>query len=53
MKIIITYVKPPVPDQSNDWQAVLEGEEEYGPAGHGETWIDAVQDLLDQKQEGL
>jgi hypothetical protein len=42
------FVYPPIPDRSNDWSAVIDGDEEFGPYGRGETKEAAINNLLDQ-----
>lgn len=49
MKIITTYVHPPLPVRTSDWSAHYDGDEE-GHVGWGATEADAVADLLDKAQ---
>ena len=49
-KIIITYVYPPIPIRSFDWQAYYDGYEE-GACGWGSTPKLALDDLLEQDDE--
>lgn len=50
-KIITTYVYPPIPIRSMDWQAHYEDREEFGPYGHGPTEQAAIQDLTENYEE--
>lgn len=49
-KIITTFVYPPIPIRTCDWQAVYDGDEPndngYMPIGHGRTEVDAINDLV-------
>ena len=45
-KICLCFIYPPIPDRSNDWMAYLEGDEEEGVRGWGETKFAAIDDLL-------
>jgi len=54
-KLITHHVNPPIPIRTHDWQAYLDGEEERGHCGWGETRKDAILDLLceiDDRMEG-
>lgn len=46
--ILTSYVYPPIPIRSLDWEAYLDGWEETGPYGHGETCEEAVADLREK-----
>jgi hypothetical protein len=48
VKIVTTYIYPPIPDRSFDWQASSYDYDEGGPIGHGKTEQDAIADLLEQ-----
>lgn len=50
-KIITTYVYPPIPIRSMDWQAHYDGQEECGPYGHGPTEEEAIKDLVENTEE--
>lgn len=50
MKIITSFVYPPIPIRTMDWCAYLDGQEE-GKVGWGETEEEAKQDFLDQLEE--
>jgi len=41
------HVFPPIPTRAMDWCAYLDGQEESGPYGWGETEADAIADLLE------
>lgn len=49
-RIVTTYVCPPIPARSCDWEASLEGREgdEDAPRGWGATEAEAVADLTEQ-----
>jgi len=51
MKIIIDWVLPPIPLRSADWRAVVDGTEEDGPYGWGESPSEALANLLEQIEE--
>lgn len=51
MKIITTYVYPPIPVRQFDWQAVTDDYEEGAPMGNGSTEQEAIDDLLSQLEE--
>jgi hypothetical protein len=48
MKVITTYVRPPVPTTQYDWCAYIEDQEETGPYGRGATEVEALKDLCVQ-----
>lgn len=51
MRIVTSYVNPPIPYNSHDWCAVDDatyGGESSDPIGYGPTEIAAIRDLLDQ-----
>lgn len=47
MKIVTTYIYPPIPDRSHDWGAYYEGLEEDGYKGYGATEAAAIRDLVE------
>lgn len=55
MKIVTTYVYPPIPIRSMDWSAV--DDETYDgegcPIGHGATEAEAIADLIEQMEMNL
>jgi hypothetical protein len=44
MKIVTSFIYPPIPIRRFDWMAHIDGDEE-GPTGYGETEADALSDL--------
>jgi hypothetical protein len=53
MQVITSYVCPPIPDRSADWEACLDchdGDED-APRGRGETKLAALFDLFDQIED--
>lgn len=48
MKIITSFVHPPIPDRNFDWQAVSNDYEAGDPIGHGATKEQAVNNLKSQ-----
>lgn len=50
-KIITTFVHPPIPVRSQDWQAIYDGDEPNDNGqmlvGHGATEADAIANLLE------
>jgi hypothetical protein len=48
VKIVTTYIYPPIPDRSFDWQAASSDYDEGWPIGHGKTEQEAIADLLEQ-----
>lgn len=44
-RIRTSFVNPPIPDRSHDWQAWIDGDEERGPYGFGHTEEEAIADL--------
>lgn len=51
MTIVTTFVHPPIPDRSFDWQAVRDGAEPGDLVGHGATEQQAIDDLLEQEHD--
>lgn len=49
--IITTFVYPPIPDRSNDWQAVQDGWDLGAPIGWGRTEAEAIADLKEQLED--
>lgn len=47
MKVITSFVNPPIPTRKFDWEAHIQGEED-GFSGVGETEVDALRDLCEQ-----
>jgi hypothetical protein len=50
MNVIVSYICPPIPDRSADWEACLDchdGDED-APRGHGITKLAAMENLLEQ-----
>lgn len=45
MKIITSYVNPPIPTRSCDWIAYHEGTGPESPHGYGETELEAIENL--------
>ena len=45
MKIITSFLYPPIPVRSFDWLAYYDGREEAGEYGYGETEEAAIKDL--------
>ena len=48
-KIITSFLNPPIPVRSMDWQATYEGYDEGDPIGRGATEQEAIDDLEDTK----
>lgn len=50
MRVITSYICPPIPMRGNDWAAYLEKHEgqDGAPCGYGFTKIAALEDLLSQ-----
>ena len=46
MKIVTSYICPPIPYRTNDWCASFDGYEEDAFFGYGATELEAVNDLL-------
>ena len=46
-RIITSFVYPPIPIRTCDWAAHVDGDEESGRCGYGETEEQAIQDLKD------
>jgi hypothetical protein len=46
LRIVTSYVFPPIPDRRFDWCAYREGREEAGGYGYGRTEQEAIDDLL-------
>ena len=51
MKIITSFVCPPIPMRDFDWQAVVEGYEPGDAIGHGATEDEAIIALLSTSEE--
>lgn len=51
MKIRTDFDYLPIPIRDMDWQAVRDGDEEFGPSGHGATEAEAIADLQAQLAE--
>lgn len=51
LRVNVSYDPPPIPVRGSDWNAVVDGREEYGPVGYGATKMAAVQNLLDQLED--
>ncbi len=51
MTIVTEHKFPPIPDRRFDWVAYVEGEEEDGPYGYGETEADAIEALVAQLED--
>jgi DNA-directed RNA polymerase subunit RPC12/RpoP len=45
MKIVTSYIYPPIPERSFDWCATLDGYEPGDPIGYGATEDRAIRDL--------
>lgn len=54
MNVITSYVCPPIPIRSADWEAYLERDEgdENAPRGRGLTKLGALENLLEQLEDG-
>jgi hypothetical protein len=53
-RVIVTFVYPPIPIRTCDYQAHYEGEEDERMAtGHGRTAADAVVDLIENHPRGV
>ena len=54
MKVITSYVCPPIPVRSADWEAYLDCHDgdENAPRGRGVTRLDALEDLICQIDDG-
>lgn len=50
-KIVTSFDNPPIPSRVLDWSAVLDGYEPGDPAGHGQTELAAIRDLLERLEE--
>ena len=48
MKIITSFVKPPIPIKDFDWQAVTDNYEPGDPVGVGATEEQAIVDLMEK-----
>ena len=54
MRVVTSYVRPPLPTTMYDWVAYLAGDEEAnGPTGRGPTEAEALRDLCEQLVEQL
>jgi hypothetical protein len=55
MKVIrdieLSFIYPPIPDRSCDWQATRKGYDEGEPIGRGRTPAIALADLLEQEMD--
>ena len=55
MKIITSYVYPPIPLRQFDWSAVTDdydgAEDSHCPIGYGRTETEAIADLMEQIEE--
>ena len=51
MKIVTRYWAKPIPMRDFDWCAFVEGTEETGPTGYGESEQEAVDDLKELLDE--
>lgn len=51
MKIITDYVRPAIPVRGLDWCAFIDGQEEKGPYGWGDTEAEAIENLKEQLAE--
>ncbi|KKB80815.1 hypothetical protein VW35_00985 [Devosia soli] len=51
-KIVTSYVNPPIPTRQFDWCAHYDGDEEAGGYGYGATEVEAIQDFIDNRDEG-
>ena len=50
-EIITSFLNPPIPVRSMDWQATRKGYDEGDLIGRGATEQDAINDLLEQEGE--
>jgi hypothetical protein len=50
MKILTTYVYPPIPLRTLDWCAYYEGQEESGDYGWGASEQEAINDLKERAE---
>jgi hypothetical protein len=48
MKIITSYINPPIPVRHFDWQAVFDDYDGDGKVGNGATEQEAIDDLLEK-----
>jgi len=51
MKIVTSFVYPPIPVRNFDWQAVVDGYEPGDAIGHGSTENEAIIALLSTLEE--
>ena len=51
LKIVTTYVHPPIPVRQFDWSAVRDGYEPGAPIGWGSTEQAAIDDLLQEERD--
>lgn len=49
--IELSFIQPPIPERSCDWQATRKGYDEGDPIGRGRTPVVALADLLEQEEE--
>jgi hypothetical protein len=47
MKIIVEFIRHPIPDRKYDWTAYVDGDEELRLNGYGSTWQEAVKEMLE------
>lgn len=50
-KVNVSYERPPIPSTSMDWLATVDGQEENGPYGWGNSRWKALDDLASQLEE--
>ena len=50
LKIVTSYINPPIPCRFYDWCAFYDGDEESGAYGYGATEAAAIQDFQDNYQ---
>jgi hypothetical protein len=56
MKVVTSFLYPPIPVRHFDWAAYIEGDEDgtgSGTTGRGETEVDALRDLAEKLAETL
>lgn len=49
--IVTDFVYPPIPSRNFDWVAYIDGQEEEGFYGYGETEREAVNELLEMLED--
>ena len=52
-EIQTAYNPPPIPDRSYDWMAYRYSHDEGEPIGHGETELEAIEDLINLEIESI